>query len=116
MGARPRSQPSSAARGYGHAWRKLRLAYLAAHPWCAGVQGQHHPKCDGRATVPDHHPTTRAELVRLGVPDPDSWHRLQPLSEPCHRQKTLKFDGGYGNPKKNPASPAADRSWVNRWA
>lgn len=97
-----KQQPSSSSRGYGNNWRKkVRGPYLAANPRCVGVLGQHHPNCDGRATIPDHYPKTRAELVRMGVPDPDAWHRLQPLSDSCHKWKTARFDGAWGNPKRS---------------
>ena len=96
-----RIQSSPASRGYDNQWRKIRAAFLAANPLCAGNgNGDHHPNCDGRATIPDHHPTTRAELVRVGMPDPDAFHRLVPRSDPCHRQKTARFDGAWGNPKR----------------
>ncbi len=97
--ARPR-QASATARGYGSEWRRIRKAFLAANPRCVGDgTGSHHPSCDGYATIPDHDPITRAELVRMGVPDPDAFYRMKPRSKPCHNSKTLRFDGAWGNPK-----------------
>lgn len=98
---KPSTQPSASSRGYGSRWQQIRKAFLAANPLCAGNgTGSHHPHCDGKATIPDHHPLTRAELVRQGVADPDAFHRLVPRSDPCHKSITVRFDGGWGNPKK----------------
>jgi len=83
-------RPSAAARGYGPAWRKHRTAYLRANPRCCD--------CGAPATVPDHDPITRAELVRRGDPNPDAWRHLRPRCRPCHSSKTNRRDGGYGNP------------------
>lgn len=87
--------------GYGNAWRKVRDPFIKANPRCAGVDGEHHPNCDGRATVADHYPETRRELVARGVPDPDAWHRLQPLSAPCHGWKGVQYDGLWGRKPKD---------------
>ncbi|MGV8832160.1 MAG: HNH endonuclease signature motif containing protein [Devosia sp.] len=43
-----RCRPSSAERGYNHAWRKARAAYLVTHPHC------NHPGCDVPANHVDH--------------------------------------------------------------
>jgi hypothetical protein len=56
----------------------------------------HDPDCGGPATVPDHDPVSRAELVRQGVPDPDDWRYLRPRCERCHNKKTATRDGGFG--------------------
>lgn len=66
-------RPSSAERGYGWAWTKIREAYLAAHPDCS--------LCGAPATVVDHI-TPRAE----GGSDDNS--NLQSLCTSCHRRRT----------------------------
>lgn len=84
------ARPSPAERGYGTAWRDRRARFLAANPVCAD--------CGGAATVADHAPVTRAELVRRGDPDPDAAHHLQPRCASCHGRKTVRDDGGWGRP------------------
>lgn len=81
-------RPSASERGYGHGWAKRRSEYLRFHPWCVD--------CGGPATVPDHQPRSRAELVRQGNPDPDAWHHLVPRCERCHNRRTALEDGGFG--------------------
>ena len=86
---RPKDDRASASqRGYGAVWRRNRTRFLAAFPDCVD--------CGDQATVPDHDPVTRAELVRRGDPDPDGWHHLQPRCAPCHGRKTVTQDGALG--------------------
>jgi 5-methylcytosine-specific restriction protein A len=103
-GPRVAKRPSTTAQGYGAAWRRKRAAFLAAHPVCQGDgTGEHHPRCDGVATVPDHDPVTRRELVVRGDPDPDAWEHLVARSQACHGRKTAMYDGAWGNkPKVRP--------------
>ena len=74
---------SSAARGYGHQWRKYRAVFLVANPLCA--------KCALRATL------TEAAHVDHIIPvidkdDPLFWDKSnhQPLCHACHSEKTAK--------------------------
>lgn len=100
-GPKTAPRPSTTAQGYGARWRAARDPFIAAHPLCQGDgAGGHHPRCDGRATVADHDPITRRELVRLGDPNPDAWHHLVARSAACHGRKTALFDGGWGNRPK----------------
>jgi 5-methylcytosine-specific restriction protein A len=66
-------RPSARARGYNHEWRKARLAYLAAHPYCL--------MCASPATVVDHVIPHRGDNALF-------WNRLnwQPLCAPCHNR------------------------------
>lgn len=82
--AQDRARPTPAQRGYRQGWA---AGYLAEHPTCAA--------CGQLATIPDH-VIPRAQLVDMGVPDPDAWHRLQPLCARCHGRKTVAVDGGFG--------------------
>ncbi len=77
---------TSAERGYGHSWRKLRAAYLASHPVC-----QHCQKV--AATDVDH------ILPRRKGGTDDEWN-LQALCHACHSRKTVKEDGGFGHKGK----------------
>lgn len=73
------ARPTASERGYGRAWSAISARFLRANPTCVG--------CGQPSTVSDH-VTPRAELVAAGVSDPDATHRLQPLCDDCHRDKT----------------------------
>ena len=72
-------RPTASKRGYGGTWALSRTRFLRANPTCT--------TCGDTATVADHI-TPRVDLINAGTPDPDAWHRLQPLCAPCHLQKT----------------------------
>ncbi len=93
------TRPTTTAQGYGSSWRTKRAAFVAAHRRCVGIDGEHHPNCDGVTRVADHAPITRRELVAQGDPDPDGWQHLQPLSLSCHGWKTVLHDGGWARKK-----------------
>lgn len=67
-------------------WKTSRLAYLLEYPVCC--------LCGEPSFIPDHHPTSRRDLIAQGVTDPDAWHRLRPLCETCHRRETAKNQPG----------------------
>lgn len=77
---------SPAARGYDHVWARRRLAYLVANPWCR--------LCPRAATVADHYPTSRRDLIAAGVADPDAEELLRPLCAACHNRATAEHQGG----------------------
>lgn len=79
------TRPSPSARGYGRAWRQRRAKFLADHPRCLD--------CGAPATVADHAPTSRRDLVAKGDPDPDAAHHLQPRCASCHGRRTVRDDG-----------------------
>ena len=73
-------RPSSARRGYGRRWRKLRCIFLLENPLCADPFGLH----DGKpvpATDVDH-------IVPKSRGGTDDWTNLQPLCHSCHSKKT----------------------------
>lgn len=77
---------SSAKRGYGKAHRNRRAEYLATHPVCE-ARG-----CSAAATDFDHVDGDATNNPRDG----SNWQAL------CHRhhsRKTVKHDGGFGNPR-----------------
>lgn len=87
-GARARARGGATAQGYTSRWEVRAKTYLFWHPWCA--------LCGHPATIPDHHPRSRRQLVRAGVPDPDADMFLRPLCEPCHRSQTgVNQPGGW---------------------
>lgn len=76
-------------RGYDATWKRHRAAYLSHNPICVA--------CGGVATVADHHPLSRRELLARGVPDPDADHRLRPLCETDHNRSTAASQPGGWN-------------------
>lgn len=64
-------------RGYGHAWRKVRAAWLRSHPWCAECERQ---GLLTRATVLDH-----VRPKSMGGKDDDG--NYQSMCESCHNTK-----------------------------
>lgn len=79
-----RASPSQ--RGYDAKWRRIRAAFLKAHPNCDA--------CGAPASHVDH----RTPLRDGGS---NKWDNLQPLCASCHSRKTAAQDGGFGNPKKS---------------
>jgi 5-methylcytosine-specific restriction protein A len=75
-------------------WQRIRKAYLYRHPWCV--------LCARQATVADHYPLSRKQLVAQGV-EPDTPSRLRPLCAPCHNKETAKHQpGGWASERKAP--------------
>ena len=82
---------SAAERGYsGRAWRVARRAVLRRDPICVVCKQQF-------ATVADHWPTSRRELIAQGVSDPDAPSRLRALCAPCHGSETAREQPGGWN-------------------
>jgi 5-methylcytosine-specific restriction protein A len=80
---------SSAKRGYGYRWQRLRAAFLREHPLCEACLLQ------GRAT-----PATDVDHIKPHRGDQDlMWDvdNLQALCHACHSKKTAREDGGFGN-------------------
>lgn len=76
----PEYRPSPAQRGYDTKWARNRARFLAAHPTCVD--------CGQGATVADHDPLTRRQLLAMGVEHPDAWERLRPRCAPCHNRRS----------------------------
>jgi 5-methylcytosine-specific restriction protein A len=80
-----------AERGYDHRWAARRTHYLRAHPACV--------LCGRFATVADHYPRSRRQLVAAGVRDPDADHLLRALCRDCHNRQTAQHQpGGWHRP------------------
>lgn len=84
-------RPSPARRGYTRQWRAYAQAFLARpeHRYC--VCG-----CGRRADTVDH-------IVAVqGSDDPLFWdpQNHQAMYGDCHRAKTNRHDGGFGNPRR----------------
>jgi 5-methylcytosine-specific restriction protein A len=86
---------TAAQRGYDARWRGRRTPYLAEHPACA--------LCGRAATVADHWPLSRRQLVDRGDPDPDAPGHLRPLCRPCHAAETARHQpGGWARERRRP--------------
>jgi 5-methylcytosine-specific restriction protein A len=84
---RDRREARSPSFNYSTAyWSRRSRAFLARRRWCK--------VCGKRAKVADHYPTSRRELVRQGVPDPDADEFLRPLCLECHSRATAARQGG----------------------
>ena len=84
---------TAAERGYGYHWQQARLSWLAEHPLCAMCER------DGRvtaATEVDHIIPHRGDMVKFW--NLDNW---QSACEPCHKAKTAREDGAFGNRRKD---------------
>ena len=79
---KPDGRPSASARGYDAKWRRVRAAYLKRHPVCV--------VCGEQATEVDH-------IVPLVDGGTHKWDNLQAMCKTHHSQKTVAFDGGFGN-------------------
>ncbi len=88
------NRPSAAARGYGSAWQRLRLAFLYAHPICQ--------ECE---RAPANHVDHIVPRERGGSDHDDN---LQALCHSCHSALTAKHDGGFGNARQ-PGKPGNRR-------
>lgn len=80
---------TAAARGYDRRWERRRARYLTRNPICV--------LCGGIATVADHHPESRRDLIAQGVADPDADHRLRPLCDTDHSKQTAQHQPGGWN-------------------
>ena len=86
-----RARGTSAERGYNsRQWRATRRALLRRDKDCR-VCGQE------PATVADHYPRSRKELLEMGVSDPDALYRLRGLCARCHSKETAKHQPGGWN-------------------
>lgn len=74
----PDNREHSAARGYGHAWRKTRERWLQQHPLCVMCMGA---GLTVVATIVDH-------IIPLAVGGADDATNYQSLCHTCHNRKT----------------------------
>lgn len=76
-------------RGYGSYWDRRRTEFLRRNPTCR--------LCQATATVADHYPVGRRDLIGQGVRDPDTDDRLRPLCASCHGKETAQHQPGGWN-------------------
>lgn len=82
--SRPRNvqRPTAHARGYDHAWRRIRNRYIKANPFCE-VCDRERNKIVMRNLEVDHViPIEQRPDLRL------DWNNLQTLCRKCHARKT----------------------------
>lgn len=86
---RTKYQGTSASRGYGYKWRKLRERILKAQPLCVECKRKGITRL---ATDVDHIIPHKGDQRLM-------WNEsnLQPLCHECHSRKTAREDGGFGN-------------------
>lgn len=90
---------SSTQRGYGVRHRRqFRAGVLARDPLCvcADTSHGHGPRCLAPATVADHHPLDRRELVAAGL-NPDDPKHGRGLCADCHNRHTSRAQPGGWN-------------------
>jgi 5-methylcytosine-specific restriction protein A len=75
-------------RHRGARWVAVRAAFLRRHPRCVD--------CGAPATVADHAPVSRRDLIAQGVHDPDDERYLQARCGPCHGRATASREGIFG--------------------
>jgi len=73
-------------RGYGQPHQGFRRQVLASQPRCV--------LCGNTATVADHHPLSRRQLVAGGM-DPNNPAHGRGLCAPCHGQETARLQPGH---------------------
>lgn len=80
----PDRRPTSARRGYDHAWRALRGRFLATHPACQA-------KGCGRPSAEVDHiaPVRQRPELRL------VWGNLRALCKTCHSRRTAQDQSGW---------------------
>lgn len=80
---------------------RFRELVLARNPRCVcpGDCGRHTSVCGGLATVADHWPTERRDLVSAGL-DPDDPARGRGLCVACHNGRTARSTPGGWNDTK----------------
>lgn len=87
---------SATERGYGHRHRiRFRDGVLRRDPLCVCTDAGHGhgPQCLAPATVADHHPRGRRDLVRLRL-DPDDPRYGRGLCKGCHDRHTSATQPG----------------------
>lgn len=94
-----RQRGSAAERGYGARWDR-NSSWYRKQPECILCACG----CKRLAEVVDH-------IIAVSGPDDELFWKLtnwQPLAKVCHREKTNRFDGGFGRkPDTSPAGKAA---------
>ncbi len=78
--------PSASERGYGGGWARISREYRLAHRMCE-------EDCGLPAEVVDH-------LDGAGPKGDNRWSNLEALCRAHHNARTLRYEGGWGNPKR----------------
>jgi 5-methylcytosine-specific restriction enzyme A len=78
-----------ADRGYDKRWRRIRAEFLRENPDCVD--------CGDPATVADHDPVSRRDLMEAGVANPDDHAHLKARCASCHSSRTAVAQPGGWN-------------------
>lgn len=84
-------RPTARERGYTRKWQSARESYLQDHPLCVECLAD---EVVTVATEVDHITPHRGDQTLFW--DRNNW---QALCKPCHSRKTVRTDGGFGNPR-----------------
>lgn len=85
-----KSRATAAERGYGSRWQRYREIYLQQHPACVKCQAAGRAMRSQEREV-DHIIPHRGDQKLFWDPD-----NHQTLCKPCHSEKTVTTDGGFG--------------------
>jgi len=91
-----RARGTAASRGYDARWQKYRAAFLREHPLCECPDCQAGRLRVRAASVVDHIIPHRGDPVLFWDPA-----NHQAMAADCHRSKTAREDGGFGNPRRS---------------
>lgn len=90
---------TASERGYNKThWQVRRRACLRRDLFCVCTDTghAHGTTCMAPTTVADHYPTSRRDLVAMGVTDPDALIHLRGLCSSCHNRSTaIAQPGGW---------------------
>ena len=86
-----RARGTSTQRGYNSAqWRAIRRAVIRRDKTCVVCKAV-------PATVADHYPYSRKQLLAMGITNPDAPQRLRGLCASCHGSETAREQPGGWN-------------------
>jgi 5-methylcytosine-specific restriction protein A len=82
--------------GNSPAWRTARARCLRRDRICTCTDERdgHGPRCYAQATVADHWPDSKRDLIAAGVRDVDAQHRLRGVCASCHSKHTAREQPG----------------------
>jgi 5-methylcytosine-specific restriction protein A len=105
---RHKQRANRGGSSYGRNWReRVQPRFIYRNPWCV--------LCGGQATVADHWPISRRDLVAKGEASPDSFKHLRPLCKACDAKERPKREpGGFYAERRfqQEASQRAYRRWT----
>jgi 5-methylcytosine-specific restriction protein A len=84
---RAKQRTNRGGSAYGRNWReRVQPRFIYQNPWCV--------LCGRAASVADHWPTSRRDLVARGEPNPDAFEHLRALCKACDAKERPKREPG----------------------